>query len=95
MHDFLLNTPYNGCEYTQHLAIFYFVELEQFVAQVNAVVADANQVTELNDSESAYWIKLDEITPNNSSPLLYRAKEILTTQQTDYAQKQELDWQVI
>jgi len=95
VHDFLLNTPYNGCEYTQHLAIFYFVELEQLLARVNAVITDANQIVELNDSESAHWIKLDEITPNNSSPLLYRAKEILTTQQTDYVQKQELDWQVI
>ena len=51
--------PYNGCEYTQHLAIFYFVELEQFIAQVYVVITEANQVTELNDSESAHWIELD------------------------------------
>jgi ADP-ribose pyrophosphatase YjhB (NUDIX family) len=95
VYDFLLNTPYNGCEFTQHLAIFYLAEIQELTAEVKSLVTDSHNISELNDSAFAKWIDIKQITYSNSSPLLHRAKVILTTQQTEYEIERYFNWEII
>lgn len=91
----MLNTPYNGCEFTQHLAIFYLVEIQELTAEIETIVTDSHNTLELNDSTFAKWIDIKQITYSNSSPLLHRARMVLTTQQTEHEMERYFNWEII
>lgn len=95
VHDFLLNTPYNNCMFTHHIAIFYFVELLPESISIKADIQLNCGNTEQNDSVGIEWVNLKDIGINNSSPLVIRAKEILETGIFEYTMSEYLNWHVL
>ncbi|MEI6286273.1 MAG: NUDIX domain-containing protein [Bacillota bacterium] len=94
VYDFLVNTPYGNCEYTHHIAFFYFVDVISVVGEVEKYVGADNDI-ETNDSESAEWIDLRSICYENASPLLCKAKNVLDGVENGFEISLELDWKVM
>lgn len=68
-YDFKVNSPYNGYEYTHHIAIMYIVSIES----INTTILDEYVNNDENDSVGIEWIDIDEIDNLKVSPLLQRA----------------------
>lgn len=75
-YDFLVNSSYNGCNYTHHIAAFYLVNIVSNNCRIKRKLFHDNNV-EINDSLYAQWIDLNKINSSNSSPLLVKVRQLL------------------
>lgn len=75
--DFLINSEYNGCPFTQHIGVFYIVSLADRVSEkIERIIINQTAFDE-NDSLGVEWIKLSDINLMNSSPLVEKTKKLL------------------
>ena len=89
--DYLVNSPYNGCKYTQHIAQYYSVKIvSESVEIVSKYITNCNEIEE-NDSNGYVWVKLDLLNVENSSPLVI---DIINFKKNnfDFAIKRYMDW---
>lgn len=93
-YDFLVNSPYNGCKYTHHIAMFYKIEVEAIDQQeLKEYVVNRDELIE-NDSKNCNWIDISSLNIDNSSPLVMKACEIIKNGIGNNKIGKFLDWKI-
>lgn len=72
-----------------HIAVFNLVQ------QVHGNVAEKVREFPGQDSKGALFVKLADITPENSSPLVLKAKKFIQNNEFDFADTILQEWQVL
>ncbi|WP_091170730.1 NUDIX hydrolase [Paenibacillus sp. 1_12] len=86
--DYLIpyELPKRGTSHIHHVAVFYLV---QYLA---GQLATNPEKFEGQDSLGALWVPMNDITPDNSSPLVVQAIEWLNTEQLLLEAQRLDDW---
>lgn len=74
-YDFITKTPYNGFEYTHHIALMYYVKIISKESNKIEQIVINNDINDDNDSLGFEWINIQKLNAENSSPLVIRAIE--------------------
>lgn len=82
--EFIIKYSINKKTHIQHLAMFLKVSIKEVYSQ--ALISD--------DTEGVEWINIEEITSDNSSPLVIAAKQYIETQKLSVISLRLDDWQV-
>ena len=90
-YDFLINDAYNGCKYTQHIAIMYKVKAIKKTESIIEEMVINNSSLDENDSLGVVWVHISHISINNSSPLVLKACQIINSEST-FEMEKYLDW---
>lgn len=83
--DFLTATPYDGYDYTHHIALMYTVTVTRTHPDetIEAYVT-GNHQKEKNDSLGCEWLPIEAIHMDNASPLVIKARDLITKKDTSY-----------
>ncbi|MFL4499108.1 NUDIX hydrolase [Weissella sp. MSCH1] len=81
--------PFETFTMNNHIAVFNLVQ------QVHGNVAEKVREFPGQDSKGARFLKLADITPENSSPLVLKAKKFIQNNEFDFADTILQEWQVL
>ena len=89
--DVLTNSPYNGFDYTHHIAMTYCIDIiSDSEKEISEYVNDRSGSVE-NDSLGYKWISIDSFCEKNASPLVIKVCELINNKkspiQDDYIEK--------
>ena len=94
-YDFLINSPYDGCKFTHHIAMFYKVEVKAVEQEeLDKYVVNRGAVIE-NDSKNCKWINVNQLSVDNSSPLVMKVCEIVKNGCGSEKMVEYLEWEAI
>ena len=80
--DILTNSPYNGFDYTHHIAMTYcIVFLSDSEKEISEYVNDRSGSVE-NDSLGYKWISIDSFCEKNASPLVIKVCELINNKKS-------------
>lgn len=89
--DYLIpyKLPKRGTSHVHHVAVFYRVQL------IEGTLTQSPERFEGQDSLGVLWVSLDQITDDNSSPLVLQVMEWLKTGKLSFAFKRLDAWVVL
>lgn len=90
IYDFLIEIK-NGIKFL-HIAVFYNICIK---LETSFRISKVDSFGEKNDSSGYMWICMSDITIENSSPILLKAKEITENTTITYQTTYYSDWKVI
>lgn len=76
--DVLTNSPYNGYNFTHHIALVYSISVDTEENMPIENYVDDGKVE--NDSLGYQWVNMSMLTEKNSSPLVKKVKELVNNQ---------------
>lgn len=80
--DILTNSPYNGFDYTHHIAMTYCIDIiSDSEKEISEYVNDRSGSVE-NDSLGYKWISIDSFCEKNASPLVIKVCELINNKKS-------------
>lgn len=80
--DILINSPYNGFDYTHHIAMTYCIDIiSDSEKEISEYVNDRSGSVE-NDSLGCKWISIDSFCEKNASPLVIKVCELINNKKS-------------
>lgn len=76
-YDFVVNSPYNGFNYTHHIALMYSVYIKNRESNDMAKYVYNQDELDENDSVGEAWININDLSDENASPLVVKACELI------------------
>lgn len=76
-YDFLVESPYNGCTHTHHIAQLYGITIKKQSCNDVSKYVYLNGEREENDSLGAFWKAIEIFNKDHSSPLILKACQII------------------
>ena len=76
-YDFLVKAPYDGCEFTHHIALLYKVRIKGFFNGPYEHYVFNKEKLIVNDASRIEWVDINMINSENSSPLVIKVLEII------------------
>lgn len=80
--DILTNSPYNGFDYTHHIAMTYCIDIiSDSEKEISEYINDRSGSVE-NDSLGYKWISIDSFCEKNASPLVIKVCELINNKKS-------------
>lgn len=70
--DVLIDSPYDGYDYTHHIALLYLIEIKKYTRKMITKYVETSDTLIENDSLGCKWVNIKNLNCMNSSPLIMK-----------------------